>query len=373
MVPSRNRTPTTFNRHYTHTSTPAARMASLAASSSSSLATFEQLSSGPRMCGEHYKKICKAGSGAYGTVYKAQCLRTGKFVALKRTDSHSTDDGVPATAVREISLLRSFEHENIVRLLDVFLHPQERCYLVFEWAKTDLSSWLKKRRKAARPMSMGLVKDFTHQLFTGILYIHSRGIMHRDLKPANILLMDHPSRSGALVLKIADFGLGRAFQVPVRPYTHEVVTLWYRCPEILLGTKKYSCGVDTWSAGCIMAQFANMGIAPFTANCEIGLLMKIFKALGTPKNLTRVPEPEDPNQTQYPHLNPEFPNFQGRGVTCLVKNGGLDPNGLHLLSRLLEYDPSKRIPITDALQHPWFDNLAECQESAVSDLASDEE
>jgi cyclin-dependent kinase len=102
-----------------------------------------------------------------------------------------------------------------------------------------------------------------YQLLLGINFCHSQGIMHRDLKPQNLLINRHGQ------LKIADFGLARAFAIPMRTYTHEVVTLWYRAPEILLGSRHYSVGVDMWSIGCIFAEMINKGKALWTGDSEV--------------------------------------------------------------------------------------------------------
>ncbi|KAJ6019788.1 hypothetical protein N7522_000496 [Penicillium canescens] len=120
-----------------------------------------------------------------------------------------------------------------------------------------------------------MVKKFMVQLVEGIRYCHSRRILHRDLKPQNLLI----DRDGNL--KLADFGQARAFGVPLRTYTHEVVTLWYRCPEILLGGRQYSTGVDMWSVGTIFAEMYTRKPL-FPGDSEIDEIFKIFRVLGTP-------------------------------------------------------------------------------------------
>ena len=122
--------------------------------------------------------------------------------------------------------------------------------------------------------------------------------MHRDLKPQNLLI---DAEKG--VIKLADFGLARAFGVPVKTYTHEVVTLWYRCPEILLGAKQYSTGVDLWSIGCIMAEMAQRRPL-FTGDSEIDQIFKIFKVLGTPNDSLW------PEATQYADFKAKFPKWK---------------------------------------------------------------
>merc|ERR1712042_358761 len=123
------------------------------------------------------------------------------------------------------------------------------------------------------PLAMSYLK----QLLEGIAYCHKHRVLHRDLKPQNLLIDQH----GAI--KLADFGLARAFGVPVRVYTHEVVTLWYRAPEVLLGAARYSTPVDLWSIGTIFAELATKKPL-FHGDSEIDQLFRIFRTLGTPNN-----------------------------------------------------------------------------------------
>ncbi|XP_041117296.1 cyclin-dependent kinase 2-like [Polyodon spathula] len=196
-----------------------------------------------------FQKIEKIGEGTYGVVYKAKNKLTGQAVALKKIRLDPETEGVPSTAIREISLLKELNHPNIVKLLDV-VHTEKKLYLVFEYLDQDLKKYMDSSQPVGMPLP--LVKSYLLQLLQGISFCHSHRVIHRDLKPQNLLI----NRAGAI--KLADFGLARAFGVPLRTYTHEVVTLWYRAPEILLGCKYYSTAVDIWSIGCIFAEMVGL-------------------------------------------------------------------------------------------------------------------
>lgn len=272
-------------------------------------------------------------------MYKATCNETGVTVALKKIRLEVEDEGVPSTALREISLLKELAHPNIVDLMDVE-HSENRLYLVFEWLDKDL----KKYMDSCGPdgMSTPLIKSYMFQLLKGMAVCHSRGIMHRDLKPQNLLI----NRQGEL--KIADFGLARAFQIPIRAYTHEVVTLWYRAPEILLGQRQYACPVDMWSIGVIFAEMVNRRPL-WPGDSEIDELYKIFRTLGTPT------EQSWPNVSRLPDYKPTFPKWPGSSLKRTVPT--LDDQGFDLLQQMLHYEPIARITAKAALEHPWFADM----------------
>ncbi|KAK4795844.1 hypothetical protein SAY86_028170 [Trapa natans] len=310
---------------------------------------------------EKYEKLEKVGEGTYGKVYKAKDKVTGQLVALKKTRLEMDEEGVPPTALREVSLLQMLSQSlYVVRLLCVEhvdgSHKKKDgegggkplLYLVFEYLDTDLKKFIDSHRKGANPRQIppSIVQSFLYQLCKGVAHCHSHGVLHRDLKPQNLLIDKEKG-----ILKIADLGLGRAFTVPLKSYTHEIVTLWYRAPEVLLGSTHYSTGVDMWSVGCIFAEMVRRQ-ALFQGDSEFQQLLHIFRLLGTPS------EKQWPGVTSlrdwhvYPHWEPQN---MARAVPSL------GPDGVDLLSKMLKYDPAERISAKAALDHPYFDSLDKSQ------------
>ncbi|KAI0739911.1 Pkinase-domain-containing protein [Daedaleopsis nitida] len=288
---------------------------------------------------ERYSKIEKIGEGTYGVVYKARDINTNRVVALKKIRLEAEDEGVPSTAIREISLLKELKDDNVVMLLDI-VHADQKLYLVFEFLEVDLKRYMENGNKSGRPITPEIVKKFTHQLTSGLLYCHSHRILHRDLKPQN-LLIDKTDN-----LKLADFGLARAFGIPMRTYTHEVVTLWYRAPEVLLGSRHYSTAIDMWSVGCIFAEMSMRGHPLFPGDSEIDQIFKIFRVLGTPN------EEIWPGVHQLPDYKPSFPHWSPQDLREHVPT--LDDDGIDFLKHTLTYDTTKRISAKRALNHPYF-------------------
>nr|XP_019959098.1 PREDICTED: cyclin-dependent kinase 1-like [Paralichthys olivaceus] len=264
---------------------------------------------------EDYLKIEKIGEGTYGVVYKGRHKATGQVVAMKKIRLESEEEGVPSTAVREVSLLQELKHPNVVRLLDVLMQ-ESRLYLIFEFLSMDLKKYLDSI-PSGQYMDPMLVKSYLYQILEGIYFCHCHRVLHRDLKPQN-LLIDNKG-----VIKLADFGLARAFGVPVRVYTHEVVTLWYRAPEVLLGSPRYSTPVDVWSTGTIFAELATKKPL-FHGDSEIDQLFRIFRTLGTPNNDVW------PDVESLPDYKNTFPKWKAGNLSSMVKT--LDKNGLDLLA-----------------------------------------
>ncbi|KAI9082811.1 hypothetical protein K1719_035141 [Acacia pycnantha] len=296
---------------------------------------------------EAFEKLEKVGEGTYGKVYRAIDKSTGKIVALKKTRLHEDEEGVPPTTLREVSILRMLSRDpHVVRLMDVKQGQNKEgktvLYLVFEYMDTDLKKFIRSFRQTGENIPASTVKSLMYQLCKGVAFCHGHGILHRDLKPHN-LLMDRET----MMLKIADLGLARAFTVPIKKYTHEILTLWYRAPEVLLGATHYSMAVDMWSVGCIFAELVTKQ-ALFPGDSELQQLLHIFRLLGTP------------NEEIWPGVSKlmnwhEYPQWSPQNISTAVPN--LEETGLVLLSQMLQYEPSKRISAKKAMEHPYFDEL----------------
>lgn len=283
------------------------------------------------------------GRGTYGVVYRARDRETGNTVALKKIKLEVDDEGIPSTTLREIAVLKQLVHPNVVGLYDV-LQNNGRLYLVFEYLDYDLKKFMDRHK---RPLDPHVVMSFTYQLLLGLEYCHVRGVMHRDLKPQNLLVNNEG------YIKLADFGLARAFIPPIRPYTHEVVTLWYRAPEILLGSRTYGLPVDIWSAGTIFAEMINKR-ALIPGDSEIDEIFKIFMLRGTPD------EESWPGVTALEDWNDSFPVWPPLRLESRMKE--VSDEGLDLLDQMLQLNPMDRISARQALRHPYFDPIHEMQE-----------
>ena len=279
------------------------------------------------------------GSGTYGKVFKAIHVYTKNLAALKKIRMDGEKDGFPVTAMREIKLLQSLKHENVVCLQEVMVENND-CFMVFEYLSHDLTGLL---NHPTFKLEHAHKKHLGRQLFEGLNYLHRRGVLHRDIKAANILV----SNTGQL--KLADFGLARFFAKRGRPdYTNRVITIWYRSPELLLGETQYGPAVDIWSAACVMIEiFTRHAIFPGDGG-EINQLDKIYNVLGTP---TRAEWPGLVDMAWFELLRPT----ERKANTFAEKyQERLTPDAFELLQAMFMYDPLKRPSAGDVLEHPYF-------------------
>jgi serine/threonine protein kinase len=270
----------------------------------------------------------------YATVFKGKERHTGNTVALKEIHLDS-EEGTPSTAIREISLMKELKHDNIVGLHDV-IHSENKLMLVFEYMDKDLKKYMD---TYGSPLPPEQIKSFMFQLLRGVAFCHERHVLHRDLKPQNLLI----NRRGEL--KLADFGLARAFGIPVNTFSNEVVTLWYRAPDVLLGSRQYDTSIDIWSAGCIMAEmFTGRPLFPGQQNED--QLIRIFRLMGTPTEETW------PDVSRFSEWKPDFPIYAPMNLSAVLPQ--VDPLGMDLLNKMLRLRPQDRAAARDLLIHPWF-------------------
>ncbi|KYQ90248.1 putative protein serine/threonine kinase [Tieghemostelium lacteum] len=287
---------------------------------------------------DYYKKLFTVNEGTFGVVYCAQDKETNEIVALKKIKMEREREGFPITSVREVKALMELRHENIVLVKEVVLgKSMTSIFMVMEYIEHDLRGLMESTKKA---FLQSEIKTLMYHLLSGLSYMHENWVIHRDLKTSNLLY----TNSG--ILKIGDFGSARDYSSPVRKLSDGICTLWYRAPEVLLGSRHYTTAIDMWSAGCIFAEILSREVL-LPGNSDIDQLDKIFKLLGTPtpqiwpdfyslplvKNINFEKQPFNNLKLKFPHITDQTFN---------------------LLSSMLTFDPQKRITAKDALNHSYF-------------------
>nr|VZI06575.1 unnamed protein product [Spirometra erinaceieuropaei] len=289
---------------------------------------------------DEFECLNRIEEGTYGVVYRARDKKTNEIVALKRLKMEKERDGFPITSLREINTLMKAQHENIVTVREVVVgNNMDKIYLVMDYVEHDLKALME---VMSGPFSVGEVKCLLTQLLRAVRHLHNNWILHRDLKTSNLLL----SHSG--ILRVGDFGLAREYGSPLKHYTEVVVTLWYRAPELLLGTKQYSCPIDLWSVGCIFAEFL-LQRPLFPGKGEVDELNMIFRDLGTPN------ERIWPGVTSLPGMKRcVFTEYAYNQLRRRFTEKQISDHGFDLLNSFLTYCPERRITADKALSHPYF-------------------
>ncbi|KAI0104183.1 Pkinase-domain-containing protein [Nemania sp. FL0031] len=300
---------------------------------------------------ENYDKLNDIEEGAYGWVARAKEIRTGKVVALKRLKIDTfevTQTGLPETGLREIQILKDCSHKNIVELREVVVGEDtsriENIFLVLEFVEHDLKGILE---DMPEPFLASEIKTLLLQLASGVAYLHDHWILHRDLKTSNLLLNNRGQ------LKIADFGMARYVGDPPPQLTQLVVTLWYRAPELLLGTKTYGAPVDMWSVGCIFGEILTREPLLPGKN-EVDTLSKIFELCGIPTDESWPGFRRLPNARSLRLPSSKNSPAAATGSVIRAKFPLLTAAGSALLSGLLSLNPDARPTAKEMLQHEYF-------------------
>uniref|UniRef100_A0A3P8S8N5 Cyclin dependent kinase 10 n=1 Tax=Amphiprion percula TaxID=161767 RepID=A0A3P8S8N5_AMPPE len=290
-----------------------------------------------------FEKLNRIGEGTYGIVYRARDTKSDEIVALKKVRMDKEKDGIPISSLREITLLLRLRHPNIVELKEVVVGSQlESLFLVMSYCEQDLASLLENMQT---PFSEAQVKCIVLQLLRGLEYLHHNFIIHRfankDVHKCCIfidLLLFPPSA--------ADFGLARMYGIPQQPMTPRVVTLWYRAPELLLGTKTQTTALDMWAVGCILAELlAHKPLLPGTS--EIQQVDLIVQLLGTPNENIWPGFSQLPLIGQYSLRKQPYNNLKNKFTW-------LSDAGHRLLNLLFMYNPQRRATAKDCLESSYF-------------------
>ncbi|KZS21579.1 MAPK/MAK/MRK overlapping kinase [Daphnia magna] len=287
----------------------------------------------------------RLGKGAYGIVWKAMDKKTGSVVAVKKIFDAFRNQTDAQRTFREIMFLQHFgDHPNIIRLLDVHRADNDKdIYLVFEYMDTDLHNVIKRGNILKEVHKQYIL----YQLFRATKYLHSGNVIHRDQKPSNILL-DADCRC-----KIADFGLARSLVQDVSEdgqtdnvMTDYVATRWYRAPEILLASKRYTKGVDMWSLGCILGEIL-LGQPLFPGTSTLNQLEKIMASIPPPskEDIQSLSSGYASTLLEKSMMVPKQP------LRTILAAAPVD--AIDLLEKLLVLNPHKRLTAEQALEHPY--------------------
>ncbi|KAL9651464.1 hypothetical protein ABK040_001411 [Willaertia magna] len=296
---------------------------------------------------DYYQVENLIGRGSYGVVCSAIDKRTNEKVAIKKISNiFQKNKDYQKRIVRELKILKhysSIKHENIVQLKDVVVpksvNELHDLYIITEKFECTLRDVF----KTGQQFTDINIKYFLYHLLKGISFIHSSGIAHRDIKPQNILVDEN------FRIAYCDFGLSRAVELDSKISTCDIASLWYRSPEVILGWEYAGKQMDIWAIGCIFAEMLNNGKVLFQGSSALDVLDKMIDVLGSPKS-----DSEMKGSFKAIKYLKSLPKKEGQLYLTINNNNILTEEAYDLLSKMLHWDPTKRITAQEALQHSYL-------------------
>lgn len=290
---------------------------------------------------KEYSWMKVIGQGTFGTVYQAYHIKTKETVAIKKVYQD------PKSRNREFTIVVELNHPHAIRVHSYFFTPSEQyenetdLNIVMDFIPTTLNKILRYYNKMGKQFPPMLAKLLIYQLLRALAYIRGLGILHRDIKPPNILVDLKDYR-----LVLCDFGSAKKFS-PDEESVSYICSRFYRAPELILGSKTYSCEIDVWAAGCVIGEMF-LGEPLFCGNNNKEQFLRIIHILGPPSEA-------DLKAMGYSHKI-AFPKMTPLGLKKKL-GPGVEPLAINLISQLLAYNPQTRISPFQALTHPYFDEL----------------
>lgn len=298
---------------------------------------------------KHLELVKKVGSGAYGCVASFKDTKSGEKIAVKKI-TNAFDDLVDGKRIlREVKLLRAFDHDNIIRILDMYppTSPEfEDIYIVTDLMETDLHRVIYSKQ----PLTEEHHQYFCHQLLRGLVYLHSANVVHRDLKPSNLLVNKNCD------LKICDFGLARVLTTKGDDQlgrTDYVVTRWYRAPEVVLLASEYTVSIDVWAVGCILCELVNRKPI-FAGKDHLDQIKKIVAVLGSPTEEELHWLPRNGSARSFLKKCPVAPKAHWNKLFPTASSSAVE-----VIEAMLRFDPTTRITVQDAMRFRYFESLFE--------------